>query len=287
MSSLPLSNTPSTEHQESATTTNSRPPSPRNDITSRLLTELGDGEGSSYTSSTVTTVESILPVLQQLAGTVKALQDKVESMDNARDGQGHNTQKLNIPSLPPLPSVSLSSPPGQSQLPSSLPSVSLSSPPGQSQPTQDSFRAPHEGDIAKFKATITYDGISDLEPFLFALNQSIRKYRLILDENKLIALGDSLRREAMGWWSHQKFGTFIEAVSGLENQFKDLGRHGEYFKKLNKLTQTSTVREFLREAEKLNQYTQIPEDALLLTLKQGLSTALHAALILYHLTPTT
>src|SRR5258705_9765600 len=213
MSSLPLPDTPSTEHQESARMTNSRPPSPRGDVTSRLLTELGNGEGSSHTNSTV--IESILPVLQQLAGTVKALQA-----------------------------------------------------PGQFQPNQANFRAPPEGDIAKFKATITYDGTADLEPFLFALNQSIRKYRLTSNENKLIALGDSLRGEAMGWWTHQKYDTYVEAVIGLEKQFKDLGRHGEYLKKLNRLVQTSTVREFFREAENLNQHAHLPEDALWLTLKQ-------------------
>ena len=196
MSSLPPPNTPSMEHQESATTTNSRPPSPRGDITSRLLTELGHGERS----STVTTVESISPLLQQLAGTVKALQDKVESIDNALARPVHNTQTphANIPLPLPPPSLSTQS-------------VSLSTPPGPSHSQADS-RAPFEGDIAKFKATITYEGTSDLEPFLFALNQSIRKYRLTSDENKLIALGDSLRgdgghvksiillqRQSLGW----------------------------------------------------------------------------------------
>ena len=144
-----------------------------------------------------------------------------------------------------------------------------------------------EGDVTKFKPAITFEGSTNLESFLFSLNQSIRKYKLISDKNKLIALGDSLRGEALGWWIHQEYGTFAAAVTGLEEQFKDLGKHGEYLRKLNRLTQSSTVREFFKEAEKLNQYARLPEAALWLTLKQGLSIPLHAALVSYYPPPQT
>lgn len=144
-----------------------------------------------------------------------------------------------------------------------------------------------EGDITKFKPAITCDGSSNLESFLFSLEQSIKKYKLRSYENKLIALGDSLRGDMLGWWRHQKFVTYEEAIAALENQFEDLGRHGEYLKKLNQLIQTSTVQEFFKEAEKLNQYACLPEAALWLTLKQGLSIPLQAALISYYPPPQT
>ena len=144
---------------------------------------------------------------------------------------------------------------------------------------------PAEGDITKFKPTITFGGTENLESFTFALNQAIKKYRLTSDGSKLIALGDSLRGDALGWWSHQRYDNYIAAIAGLEDQFKDLGRHGDYLRKLNRLTQTSTTCEFFKEAERLNLYAQLLESALWLTLKQGLSTPLRAALVSYYPPP--
>ena len=98
-----------------------------------------------------------------------------------------------------------------------------------------------EGDITKFKPAVTFEGSLNLESFLFSLNQSLCKYKLTSDENKLIALGDSLWGEALCWWTHQRFETYADAVTSLKDQFKDVGHLGDYLQKLNQLTQRGTT----------------------------------------------
>ena len=135
------------------------------------------------------------------------------------------------------------------------------------------------GNIFKYKANVTFHGHGKLEIFLFALNQSIAAYNFTTDELKKLALGRSLRSEALEWWSDnsESFDTFEQASDTIKDQYKDLAWPGKYLCKLNRLTQarTGTARQFFREAERLNPYAKLPEDALWQTLKQGLSRSGH------------
>ena len=99
---------------------------------------------------------------------------------------------------------------------------------------------------------MTFHGHGKLETFLFALNQSIAAYNFTSDELKKLALGRSLRNEALEWWSDNSvnFNTYEQALTTIKDQYKDLAKPGKYLCKLNRLTQagTGTTRQFFREA---------------------------------------
>ena len=54
-----------------------------------------------------------------------------------------------------------------------------------------------EGDISKFKSTITFDGTGNLTSFLFAMDKACAKYSLTSDWNRMLAMGECLRGGAL------------------------------------------------------------------------------------------
>ena len=148
---------------------------------------------------------------------------------------------------------------------------------------------PEEGKISKFKPDVTFNGTESLESFLFALNQSLAAYNLNSDHNRKLALGRSLRGDALEWWTDNAtlFDTFNESVDAMHKQYKDLAKPGDHIRKINRLVQTSTTREFFRTAEKLNRYAKLPDEALWKTLKEGLKAPLRTSLATLRPRPAT
>ena len=145
------------------------------------------------------------------------------------------------------------------------------------------------GDISKFKPDVTFNRFGPLESFLFTLRQSIAAYNLQTEPQKLLALGRSLRGEALDWWAHNTslFSNLNEAIDDMFHQYKDLTKAGDYLCKLNRLTQTGSTRSFFRRAEKLNLHAKLPEEALWKTLKEGLNVSLRTSLATVCPVPTT
>ncbi len=148
--------------------------------------------------------------------------------------------------------------------------------------------SPH-ADISKFKPDATFNGFGSLESFLFSLRQSIAAYNLQSEPQKLLALGRSLKGEALDWWAHNAplFSTINEAIDGMFRQYDDLTKPGDCLRRLNRLTQTGSTRLYFRRAEKLNLHAKLNEDALWKTLKEGLKVSLRTALATVRPAPTT
>ena len=109
---------------------------------------------------------------------------------------------------------------------------------------------------------------------------SIRDY--ISDHKRKLALGRSLREDALEWWTDNAilFDNFNELVDAMQQQYKDRTRPGDHIRKINGLVhwQTCTTREFFRAAEKFNRYAKFPDEALWKALKEGLKAPLRASL---------
>ena len=74
------------------------------------------------------------------------------------------------------------------------------------------------GDMSKFKPDVTFNGFGPLESFLFTLRQSIAAYNLQTEPQKLLALGWSLRGEALDWWA-QNASLFSNLNEAIDNMF--------------------------------------------------------------------
>ena len=102
-------------------------------------------------------------------------------------------------------------PPALEVPPGSPPSPPRGSPPpphprqrrySSSPPPRPQLGLPVQGDIIKYKPNITFDGTGNLESFLFTLEISFGKYNLTTNTHCLLAIGESLRREALDWWTY-------------------------------------------------------------------------------------
>ena len=139
---------------------------------------------------------------------------------------------------------------------------------------------PGPSNLSKFKADVLFNGTGDLHPFLFAFNQTLESFDIQTPRQQLLAFGRSLRGDALSWWTlnSTQFMTLEEALIGIKLQYQDLVKPANYTRKLTRLRQTGSIREFFLEVDRLNVFAQLPEEALWKTLPLGLKDSLRVAL---------
>ena len=203
-------------------------------------------------------------IIKQLATTVQRLEDRLQLVEGNASAQRiiNQAAQITAPVVNPAPHIAA---------PIINPIAPIINPIPQNPPASN---------LSKFKPDVTFNGTGDLHSFLFAFNQTLESFDIQTPRQQMIALGRCLRGDALSWWmlSSNQFANLQEALDGIKLQYQDLVKPSEYVRKLNRLRQTSSIREFFLEVDRLNVFAGLPDEALWKTLPLGLKQSLRVAL---------